>query len=641
MFIFQIVGLRRALLTVVIAVGVMQGFVIGGGLPAGLVRGEDRVDVAAVGDGLCVHNLFQSNMVIQRDKPVGIWGWAAAGEKVTVLLGGKKRSVTAGKDRGWKVTFDSLAASSEPIEIVVKGKSKTIRLENVLVGDVWVLGGQSNMEHPLCRTEDGDLEMASANFENIRILTVPAQNGPEIKNAFPRLYEWHGFFNTHYRKGDWDECTPEIAYELSGIGYVFARRIYMGSQIPIGVIDASRGGTNLETWLPLDMLKKVDTPEVKATLADWDKKIAAFDPQKELEGRIARHKQWVERMKKEGKKIPDDRKDPPSDLRGGPAMEYNRPGNCYASMIAPIAGFPVKGAIWHQGYTNASYPEGHVMYYQLFGKMIEVWRKTFNNPEMAFGIISLCTDLAPQTLDNYLEMMVNEGPFIRQVQYQTYLDYVKAGDKNVGFVSSYDMRRSWYHPQLKVPVGERAARWALATQYGKAIAWKPPVITDMKAGGGKIVLSFDVPVDAKKDSPIEGFAIAGKDRRFQPASAGHVVVSKDSRGRAVYDYTRIELTSPYVAEPVHYRYAWGRNPMGNLRPRYNFDSTTLATQRSDDWKIYEVPVKLGDSADRGALNNARQMNRVLDMERRIKDAQRLIEAEGDKNAAEVKGLKLR
>jgi len=394
-----------------------------------------------MGEGLCLHNLFQSNMVIQRDKPVRIWGWAVPGEEVTVTLDGQQRTATAGKDRAWEVTFPRRAASSKPRQITVNGKDESIKLDNILVGDIWLLGGQSNMEHPICRTEDGELEIASANYPNIRILTVPAQNGPSVKTGFPRLYEWHSFFNQHYRKGDWDVCTPEIVYELSGIGVVFARRIHMAAQIPIGVIDVSRGGTNLETWLPIDVLKATDTPEVETMLREWDEKIAAFDPEKDLENRITRHHQWVERMKKEGNKIPADRT-VPSDLRPGPAMEYNRPGNCYASMIAPIAGLAVKGAIWHQGYTNASYPEGHRMYYQVFAKMIEAWRVAFDDPDMAFGIISLCTDGPPQTLDNSLEMMVNEGQYIRQVQYQTYRDYVEAGDKNIGFASSYDMRRA-------------------------------------------------------------------------------------------------------------------------------------------------------------------------------------------------------
>jgi sialate O-acetylesterase len=573
--------------------------------PVDLQKGEDRVEIPAISAGLCLHNLFQSNMVIQRDKPIKLWGWATAGEKVTVTLDGKQQTATAAKDRSWKVTFPKLLASAKPRKIIIKGKSKTITLDNILLGDIWILGGQSNMEHPIVRVEDGDLEIASANYNNIRVLTVPAQNGPKEKQTFSRLFEWHSFFRTHYRKGDWDVCTPETVRELSGIGYVFARRLYNASKIPIAVIDISRGGTCIETWLPINTLKATNTPEVKSKLTEWDKKIASYKPQK-------------------GK--------------AGPTMDMNRPGNCYASMLAPIAGLPVKGAIWHQGYNNAMQAEGHVMYYQLFGKMIEAWRTAFEDPKMAFGIISLCTDGAPQTLDNYLEMMLNEGQYIRQMQYQTYLDYVKAGDKNVGFASSYDMRRSWYHPGLKVPVGERIARWALATQYGKKVAWQAPRIIKMETVEGKVILTFDVHVGAEKDSPIEGFAIAGKDRRFQPAKAEHLITKKDTRNRPVYDYKKIVLSSPYISEPIHYRYAWGRNPMGNLRLRYKFDSSILATQRSDNWKIYEVPFKFGEKADRRSFVMARNANRMFDMQRRLNEAQRLLDQQKVKNAKDVKTL---
>ena len=195
---------------------------------------EDVVEFPAIGEDLCLHNLFQSNMVIQRDKPVGLWGWAEPGEAISVTLAGESESTTAGDDRSWKVTFPAMPANTEPISITVKGKSKTLTLDNILVGDVWVLGGQSNMEFPLSKVENGNLEIVSANFPNIRILTVPAVAQPEPAKGFARLHEWSGWSNRHLRKGDWDVCSPEIVKDLSAIGYVFARRVHMASQVPIG-----------------------------------------------------------------------------------------------------------------------------------------------------------------------------------------------------------------------------------------------------------------------------------------------------------------------------------------------------------------------------------------------------------------------
>jgi len=301
---------------------------------------EDVIDVPAIGEGLCVSNVFQTNMVLQRDKPISIWGWADVGEKITVSFGGKAKETTAAaEDRSWKVTLPAMAGSSDPRTLTVKGESKTLTLENILVGDVWVLGGQSNMEFPLDRIENGQLEIVSANYPNIRILTVPAANGTDNKPGFPRLHEWSGWFGRHFRKGDWDVCSPEVVRELSAIGYVFARRIHMAAKVPIGIIDASRGGTTVETWAPDPVLRKIDSEQVRTLLAEWDRKVADWDSQADLDRRIASYHQKVARLKKEGKQIPANEKEP-TVLRPGPAMDQNRPGNCYASMIAPLAATP-------------------------------------------------------------------------------------------------------------------------------------------------------------------------------------------------------------------------------------------------------------------------------------------------------------
>lgn len=326
-----------------------------------LTPGRDRIDVPAMPDGLCLHNLFQSGMVIQRDKPIAIWGWAEPSESVTVEFGGQKQSATAAADRSWKVELTPMKASGEPRVLVVKGKTRTLELSNVLLGDVWLLGGQSNMEFEITKVENGQLEVVSANFKNIRLFSVPQQNGPDPKRSFPRMYQWSDWFGHHYRQGYWDVCSPETVRETSAIGYVFARRIHMATQVPIGIIDASRGGTALEAWTPLDVLKTIKTPEVEASLAEWEAKVAAFDPKKDLDERIKRFEERKARLKAQGKEL-SAKETAPAELHPGPASDMNRPGNCYAGMIAPIAGFPIKGAVWHQGYNNALQPNGHALY---------------------------------------------------------------------------------------------------------------------------------------------------------------------------------------------------------------------------------------------------------------------------------------
>lgn len=601
-------------------------------LPAAgkLEAGKDRVDTPAISDGLCVQNLFQSNMVLQRDRPLLVRGWAAPGETVTVTFDGKTQSSTAAADRSWKVELPPMPANAEPQTMVVQGKDMKVELENILIGDIWVLGGQSNMEFEIHKTEGGPLEIVSANLKNIRLFSVPQQNGPDVKNSFPRQYQWIAFFSQHFRQGFWDVCSPETVREMSGMGYAFARRIHMATQIPIGVVDVSRGGTSLVSWTPTDVLKSIDTPEVKDTLAEWDKKVADFDSQKDLERRVKQYNDWAARMKADGKQIPADRK-APTDLQPGPALDMNRPGNMFASMLAPIAGFPVKGAIWHQGYNEALQPNGSKLYARVFPEMIRAWRAAFNDPAMPFGIITQETEGEPQSLDDFLPKMVNEGVYVREAHYQTFLNLRKAGDKSIGYAATFDLHRSWYHPQIKIPAGERIAAWALATQYGKSIRWLPPQLKEVKTGEGKLVLKLDTWAGPFNDGPIQGFAIAGKDGRFQPAKAEWLDKSV-GKGSPNWDRFTIVLTSPLVPEPLYFRYAWARNPLENLK---STDLTGLPfdTQRNDTWSLadmYELytgkkPKTPGiiDAGESRALSSAL---RAEDLKRRIEDAKALLKA---------------
>ncbi|MCU0713690.1 MAG: hypothetical protein MUC43_16650 [Pirellula sp.] len=596
-----------------------------------LTPGKDRIDTPAIGDGLCVHNLFQSGMVVQRDKPIPIWGWATPGQVVTVAFGDESRSDTAAADRSWKVELPATSASAESRTITVRGTNETIELTNILVGDVWVMAGQSNMEFELHKLEEGPLEILSANFDQIRLFTVPQQNGPETRKSFPRLYQWNDFFSRHFRQGYWDVCSPETVPDMSGIGYIFGRRIHMATRVPIGIVDVSRGGTTLMSWTPIDVLRKVDTPEVVRELADWDKKIAEFDPQKDLERRIKQYNDQTERLKAQGKDIPADRK-PPTDLLPGPAMDMNRPGSLYASTLSTISGLPIKGVLWHQGYNEALIPNGHKIYASVFPEMIGAWRTAFHDPDMPFGIITQETQDQPQTLENFLPPMVDEGNYIREVHYQTFLNFRKAGDKNIGYASCFDQHRAWYHPQIKVPVGERIAKWALATQYGKNIRWLPPQLQEVTAIDGKLFLKLDSWAIPFHDGPIQGFAIAGQDGRFQPAQA-QWLDKNAGKGEPNWERSMIVLSNPWVPEPVYFRYAWARNPLENLKSSDNA-GLPFDTQRNDTFTLadmYRIYTGKNTSAE-GVLNNAerRELMQTLkaeDLKRRIDEARALLSSQ--------------
>lgn len=620
-------GLRLVVVFAVVGVCCATGF-------AQSMPREDVVHVPAMSEGLAVSNVFQSEMVLQREKPVRVWGWATPGEEVAVSFAGQVVKTNAKEDRTWQVELAPLAANRSPQQLTIQGNAKTITLDNILIGDVWVLGGQSNMEFELSKVENGQLEIVSANYPEMRILTVPQGKGPEPVKNFARLHEWSDWSGRHFRKGDWDVCSPEVVRELSAIGYVFARRVHLASQVPIGVVDVSRGGTTVETWTPLNVLRSLESAPVQAKLNSFDESVAAWDAQQDLQNRVENHRKWIERQIKEGKEIPADRKDPPTDLKPGPLGNHNFPGHCYAGMIAPLEGLAVKGVIFHQGYNNAFDGSlGAEMYRDVFPEMITAWREAFRDAELPFGILSLCTDGYPQTRDDYSEKMFNAGIEIRAAQYETFLELYNDGDENVGFVSTYDLRRRWYHPQLKLPAGERIARWALATEYGfdRELAWKPPMLMEMQKDGDSLVLSIDTEVGDPEDGAIEGFAIAGENREFHPANVTYVERGKDGRGRVQYDKKKLKLTSPMVPEPIHFRYAWGRNPLANLQATGNKD-LPFATQRSDDWHSEFVPLGVLDEStelpiSRGDRNKIIQALRELDKARRIREAELVLEAE--------------
>jgi len=590
-----------------------------------LTRGESFIDVPAMGKGLRLHNLFQSGMVLQRDKEIAVWGWATAGEKVNVSFAGQSADGVAGEDGSWRVTLPPMEANANGQSLTVQGKEEKLQCENILIGDLWVLGGQSNMEFDLAKLVNGRLEIASANFPNIRHITVPQLDGPEHKDDFPRHYKWSSWSNRHFKQGYWETCSPETVPLLSGMGYVFARRIHMAIEVPIGVIDVSRGGTTVETWTPIESLRKIEGQETKELLAQWDQKVADFDPQKDLEDQIQRHHSWVEKMKKQGK---EPNRPVPSEFRPGPAMDQNRPGNCFASSISPLKGLKVKGAIFHQGFNNCfSGSKGSKMYYQVFGEMVKAWRHAFGDPQMPFGIISLCTAGNPQDQMSFVGSMMDIGAEIREAQYKTFLDLKEAGDTNIGFASSFDQRRSWYHPQIKIPVGERMAKWALATQYETKLTWEPPAFKELELAGPNLIVHLDAQVGPHNDGPIYGFGIAGEDKKFQMAEAKYFLKGRDSRNRPQYDKARIVLSSPLVPNPIHFRHAWSRNPMTNLKK----NGIPLPTMRSDSWTLEDLyEAYTGKKTETGTLERAerRELSKAMresDMERRLKEAELLLE----------------
>jgi sialate O-acetylesterase len=605
------------------------------GIPKNLPK-EDVVQVPAIGEGLCVSNTFQSNMVLQRDKPIAIHGWADPGETVTIGFAGQSAKATAGADRAWQARLAALPASAKPGDMTISGNNKTLKLKNILIGDVWILGGQSNMEFEIAKVNDGMIEIASANFPQIRLLTMPVGKGFDSVPSFERLYEWSDWSNRHFLKGAWQVCTPESVSDFSAIGYIFGRRIHMASRVPIGLIDTSIGGTTVETWTPDKVLQGIEGAETKAKLREWEEKIAAFDPQADLKQQIASFENRKKKLEAEGKTMPAENK-PPTTPRPGPVADRNRPGYCYASVIRPLEGLAACGALFHQGYNNCfEGSAGARMYFQVFGGMVRSWRTAFGEEKLPFCIISLCTAGDPQSRERFLEPMFDAGPLIREAQYQTFRKLRDTGDMTIGYASSFDFRKSWYHPQIKIPVGERAAKWALASHY-KLLGgrdseqfWLPPAIEKVEVQDGRIHLTTNTEITTRDDSDGEllGFAIAGEDRRFYPAVIRYLTI-EEAKGKPVEDRKVLVLSSPHVSKPVHYRHAWARNPLTNLT---NSRQIPLPTLRSDDWIMEETPLVFPAAAganpaasQRAAANFLRKELQLGDTQRRIQDARLTLE----------------
>jgi sialate O-acetylesterase len=269
--------------------------------------------------------------------------------------------------------------------------------------------------------------------------------------------------------------------------------------------------------------------------------------------------------------------------------------------------------------------------------MIKSWRAAFNDPNLPFGIITQETQGEPQTLENFLPDMVDEGIYVREAHYQTFLNLRKAGDKTIGYASSFDQHSAWYHPQIKIPVGERIASWALATQYGKTIRWLPPQLKELKTGDGKLFLQLDEWAIPFNDGPIQGFAIAGKDGRFQPAKAEWLDKNAGKGGGPNWERSIVVLTSQWVPEPLYFRYAWARNPLENLKSS-DLAGLPFDTQRNDTWTLadmYEIYSGKKPAAP-GVLNDVEARNlanalKAEDLKRRIEDAKALLKANNVKN----------
>ena len=476
-------------------------------------------------------SIFGDHMVLQRNHDNPVWGWADAGEKVTVSIGGQAHTTKADRDGDWSVTLDPLPAGG-PHRLTIKGKN-TITYDDVLVGEVWICSGQSNMAWPVQNSYDGDLVALTANHAGIRLISVPQVGTQEPQKDF---------------NAEWAHAAPDTVKDFSAVGYRFGLQLHQALGVPVGLIDNAWGGSAAEAWIRRDVLRK--DKRYSELLGRWKETEATYDHAKAVADYEAKIAKW----EKDGKQGTRPR------APRNPLVGQHRPANIYNGVLKPTIGYGIKGAIWYQGEANAGRA---YQYRHLFPLMIQHWRDEWGQGDFPFYYVQLA-----DFRDRVSEPQEADWPELREAQTMT-MDKLR----HTGQAVIIDVGEGRdIHPRDKHTVANRLARWALARDYGLDVPHQSPRYKSMKVTGSKISVDFDhvgarglYTFDTRE--PV-GFSIAGKDQKFFWASAR--IVDKDT----------IEVWSDSVENPVAVRYAWANNPDCNVFSREGLPATPF---RTDDW----------------------------------------------------------
>jgi sialate O-acetylesterase len=480
--------------------------------------------------------IFSSHMVLQRDQKDRVWGWAEPDEEITVKIASQSHATKADRSGSWQIVLDSISAGG-PYTLSIQGKN-TLLLDDVLVGEVWVCSGQSNMQWSVAAAKDSDLELAAANYPGIRLITVPNFGTQEPQRDF---------------RGQWRPCQRGTAAGFSAIGYFFGRRLHETLNVPVGLINDAWGGSACEAWIRRDLLAADE--KYAPLLKRWEELEKDLPKAKaDYESRRADWKRAVEKAKAEGRIAPPAPQSPEGLLRGN-----SRPGNIYNGVLKPTIGYGIRGVIWYQGESNAGRA---YQYRDLFPLMIKSWRDEWGQGDFSFYWAQLA-DFLPETS----EPKESAWAELREAQTMTLSRLPATGEAVIiDLGEAQDI-----HPRNKQDVANRLARLALARDYGLKIAAQSPTYKAMEKHGNKVVVRFDHLQGSLHtgDVPeVRGFAIAGSDRKFVWAKA------KLIRPAAV------EVWSDQVAEPAAVRYAWADNPVCNL---YSAQGLPVTPFRTDDW----------------------------------------------------------
>jgi sialate O-acetylesterase len=523
---------------------------MGGSVPLRFAPAQRRLLALAVGLLIAVAAaradvelapLFSDGVVLQQGKPVPVWGTASPGEVIVVSFAGQTRSATTGADGRWITLLDPLPAQSEGTDLVAATAANAITVRDVVVGEVWLCAGQSNMGFPVAASLNAQAEIAAANFPLVRHLKVELQTStaPQSRVA----------------TSGWKPALPANVGDFTAVGYFFARDIHQRLRVPVGIINCSWGGTPIEAWMspmalasdPAFAVVSERWSEMTATYAaakaDYDARIGAWTSAEA----VARthgakpHTAWLRQNPK------------PSEPHGAPGDPW-APAGLFDGMINPLLPAAIRGVLWYQGEANVNRPSE---YHALFSALITAWRAHFGQGDIPFFWVNLAAYRANDPSDTSFARL-------REAQTQT-LSLPNTGQAIAIDIGDPDN----IHPANKQDVGRRLALLAKHRAYGITVDDAGPRFAAAEREGSAMRVRFtDVSGGlVAQDRPPDALELAGADHVFHPATAKIV-------------HETLIVTCPEVREPVAVRYAWRNAPDANL---YSGNGLPVVPFRSDDW----------------------------------------------------------
>ncbi len=479
--------------------------------------------------------IFSDHLVLQAGVNVPVWGWADAGEEVTLSLAGQRVTTRTGTDGRWKTNFPPMKAQAEALTLTVEGKNKLV-VQDVLVGEVWLASGQSNMAFPFKRGEYPQAESTAANLPQIRMFTVRGLTAQKPQADC---------------QGEWVVASPASVQDFSAVAWFFGRDLHRRLSAPVGLINASWGGTDIAAWTSEPVQRGV--PALQTQIEAWNRKAETFDEAAAKAAHAKRLAAWKPKAaeaKAAGKPVS---RAPRAELH--PDRDPNRPANLFNGMIAPLVPYALRGVIWYQGEHNCGNVEKASLYATQLPLLVKDWRAQWDR-ELAFAWVQLPNfeQTAPR-------------PLVREAMLKS------LSLPNTGMAVTIDVgEANDNHPKDKKTVGERLALWAKAKVYGIDLSsWSGPLPAGHEIRGGEVVLKFEHAqgLAARDGAALRGFVIAGADQQWLPA-------------QAQIDGDRVIVSHPKITAPAAVRYAWAANPDANL---VNGAGLPASPFRTDDWPI--------------------------------------------------------